>query len=74
MADRIWTDEDIATLKAAIASGASSVSFSSNGNSRAQTFQSLAEMKALLSEMLAEKNGRVGYTLAKTRKGFVRGC
>lgn len=66
-----WTESDIATLKAAIASGVLTVAY--DGPPKRQiTYQSLDAMRALLAEMKADVAGtsRVRYRLAGHRKGF----
>ena len=68
----LWTEADIATLKAHILSCTLSVSFA-GPPARSQTFQSLAEMKKLLAEVVAAVRrdaGAPGYKLAAFRKGF----
>lgn len=61
-----WTQQDIDTLKAAVASGVLTVTYSggSGGVSRSITYQSLEAMRALLDDMLAEVEGESG---ARTR-------
>lgn len=69
-----WTQSDIDTLKAAIASGVLSVNYA-GPPARSITYQSLEAMRSLLAEMRAEVNaaaGRPRYTLARTSKGFGR--
>lgn len=75
MADEtIWTDEDVQTLKKAIASGVLSVSY--DGPPRRQiVYQSTAEMRQTLSQIRAELRaadsaGGTRYRLVGTRKGF----
>jgi hypothetical protein len=73
VATPIWTQADIDTLKAAIAGGVLSVTY--NGPpSRTVTYQSLAEMRKLLGEMVADVQGAAGtrkaFRLAQTRKGL----
>jgi hypothetical protein len=68
-----WTQSDIDTLKAAVASGVLSVSYDGPPK-RTITYQSLAEMRALLAEMIADvaaanSTGRP-YTLIGVKKGF----
>lgn len=68
----IWTQAEIDQLKAAIASGVLSVSYS-GPPSRTITYQSLDAMRAALAEMNASLNatsGSGGYRLAATRKGL----
>lgn len=64
-----WTQEDIDTLKAAIAGGVMSVSYAGPPQ-RSVTYQSLGQMRALLAEMLRDVNGAVTYRRAKFSKGF----
>jgi predicted glycosyltransferase len=65
-----WTEEDIATLKAAIASGVQTVSYS-GPPARTITYQSLAEMRKLLAAMVVSTGGgSPGYKLISTSKGF----
>ena len=52
-----WTQIDIDTLKAAIATGAKRVVFGSGETRREQEFRSLAEMKETLADMQAEVLG-----------------
>lgn len=70
--DTIWTEEDIATLKAAVASGIMSVSY--NGPpARSVMYQSLNQMRALLAEMVAAVGAAAGtrrtVRFASTKKG-----
>jgi hypothetical protein len=69
----VWTQADIDSLKAAVASGVLSVSYS-GPPSRTITYQSLAEMRDLLAEMVAAVGVASGtstaYWLAGTRKGL----
>ncbi len=51
-----WTQSDIDTLKAAIATGATLVRFGAGPDSREVRYRSLAEMNELLSKMEAEVN------------------
>lgn len=73
MADPIWTQADIDALKAAVATGVQSVTYA-GPPSRTVTYQSLAEMRKLLAEMVASVRGAAGtrttYRLASSRKGF----
>lgn len=64
----IWTDADIAILKAAVASGILMVSYAGPPQ-RSVTYQSLAEMRKLLAEMVASTQG-TSYRLGATRKGL----
>lgn len=69
----IWTQTDVDTLKVAVASGVLTVRYS-GPPAREVTYQSLAAMRALLADMIADVAGaagtRQGYRLAKFRKGF----
>jgi hypothetical protein len=69
----IWTQSDIDTLKAAVASGVQTVSYS-GPPARTVTYQSLAEMRDLLAEMVADVAGQAGtrqpYRYAASSKGF----
>lgn len=68
-----WTETDIATLKAAVASGILTVRYDGPPG-RTITYQSLAEMRKLLAEMTAQaasaSGSRPAYRLAATRKGL----
>lgn len=68
-----WTSADVTALKAAIASGVQSVNYS-GPPARSITYASLAEMRSLLAEMIAEVGDAAGtrtrYRYATTRKGF----
>lgn len=70
-----WTQAEIDTLKAAVASGVLTVRFvGGNGVERMVTYQSLAEMRDLLAEMqgavAASSGSGTPYRLAATRKGL----
>ena len=66
MADLIWTQDDIDTLKKAVGSGVLEVTFSD----RSTRFQSLKDMRALLAEMTATSNPDArSYRLAAHDKG-----
>lgn len=71
MAD--WTSDDVATLRAAIATGVKTVSYS-GPPARTVIYQDLAEMRSLLSEMVgfvADAAGtRETLRYFKTNKGF----
>jgi hypothetical protein len=72
MATPLWTEGDIATLKAAIAQGVVSVSYA-GPPARSITYQSLAEMRALLAEMVGQVggySGRARYRRVAFKKGF----
>lgn len=67
-----WTQADVDALKAAVSTGVLSVRYD-GPPARQITYQSLAEMRALLSEMVADvavAGGRSSYVLAATRKGL----
>lgn len=68
-----WTQADVDTLKAAVASGVLSVRYD-GPPARQITYHSLKEMRDLLASMqqdVARQAGSVaGYTLAATRKGL----
>jgi hypothetical protein len=51
-----WTQTDIDTLKAAIATGATLVRFGSGPDSREVRYRSLLDMEATLAKMEAEVN------------------
>ena len=69
----LWSQDDIDTLKAAVASGVLTVSYA-GPPSRTITYQSLAEMRSLLAEMVAdvaESSGtRKRYRVSAHTKGF----
>lgn len=65
----IWTEADIATLKAAIASGVLSVSYA-GPPARTITYQSLEAMRSLLAEMVGQVSGRTTYRRVSFKKGF----
>lgn len=69
MAAPLWTQSDIDKLKAAIASGVTSVSYA-GPPARTITYQSLAEMRKLLAEMTGQVNGRIRYRRVAFKKGF----
>jgi hypothetical protein len=69
MAEPLWTQADIDTLKAAIASGVLSVSYA-GPPARSVTYQSLADMRTQLALMVQSVSGGQSYRLASTRKGF----
>lgn len=70
--DSIWTDADISALKAAILSCVLSVRYGGPPE-RTVVYQSLAAMKAVLAEIVAEQGNAAGtrrtYRLAGARKG-----
>lgn len=49
-----WTADDIATLKAAIATGARKVTFGAGPDARTVEYRSLAEMESILAKVEAE--------------------
>lgn len=49
-----YTQEDIDALKAAIATGATEVTFGSGPDRRTVIYRSLAEMRSILGDMLGE--------------------
>jgi len=61
-----WTQTQIDTLQAAIASGVLTVRYAD----RSVTYQSLSEMRSLLTEMRREATASPGYRLVGTNKGF----
>lgn len=71
-----WTEDDIATLKAAIKTGLLSVSYGGNGApTRSVTYQSLSEMRKLLADMEADVDATTGsgpprYRVFSLDKGF----
>lgn len=71
--DTVWTEDDIATLKAALASGILTVSYS-GPPSRTVTYQSTTAMLALLKDITAQVGNAAGtrrpYRFAVTKKGF----
>jgi hypothetical protein len=72
MADTLWTQADIDTLKASIASGVQSVTYA-GPPARSVTYQSLDAMRAALAEMRREVGGRKRFRRAQISKGFDRG-
>ena len=69
MAPVIWSQQDIDTLKSAIASGIMTVSFS-GPPARTITYQSLDAMRSLLVMMLRDVNGAGGTYYIQTSKGL----
>ncbi|MDQ2080486.1 hypothetical protein RA307_09865 [Xanthobacteraceae bacterium Astr-EGSB] len=61
----VWTQNDVATLKAAIATGALEVTFGAGPDQRTVKYRSLADMRATLDMVAAEAAGaapvRVSY-------------
>jgi hypothetical protein len=68
-----WTQEDIDTLKAAIASGVLTVEYA-GPPPRKLTYQNLREMRDLLAEMIGQVQSPARYRRAQFRKGFRDGC
>ncbi len=68
----VWTQGDIATLKAAIVAGILSVSYS-GPPARTVTYQSLPEMRALLANIVQAVNGGPTHRLVQMSRGFRRG-
>lgn len=67
-----WTQDDIDTLKAAIASGIMTVSYA-GPPARSIMYQSLGQMRDLLASMVAEvaaASGNPTTRYATTSKGF----
>lgn len=64
-----WTQIDIDALKAAIATGVTSVSYA-GPPARSVSYRSLAEMQAVLAMMERDVNASTPYRLVKTRKGL----
>jgi hypothetical protein len=69
MADPLWTADDVAKLKAAIATGVFSVSYA-GPPARTVQYQSLAAMRELLAEMVGTVNGAPRFTRVSFNKGF----
>jgi len=65
----MWSQNDIDSLKAAVASGIFTVRYDGPPG-RTITYQSLSEMRSLLAEMQRQVKGHRSYRLARTRKGF----
>ncbi len=72
MAETFWTQAHLDQLREAAARGVLTVRYAAGGGGpeRLVTYQSLAEMRALLAEMRREVNGSPGCRLASTRKGL----
>jgi hypothetical protein len=69
-----WTQADVDNLKAVIASGAQTVTYS-GPNGRSITYQGVDKLRALLAEMIADVaaqggTARVRYRRVKTSKGL----
>jgi len=69
VAASLWSEADITTLKAAIASGVMMVSYS-GPPSRTVTYQSLNAMRELLGDMVRDVRDPVGFRVAQHNKGF----
>lgn len=65
----IWTQADIDTLKAAVASGVLMVEYDGPPK-RSITYQSLGAMRALLAEMIRQVNPQPAFRRASFSKGF----
>jgi hypothetical protein len=69
----VWTEDDITVLKAAVRTGVLTVSYT-GPPARTVTYQSLAAMRSLLAEMIADVGVAAGtrkpYKLASTKKGL----
>lgn len=63
-----WSQDDINTLRGAIASGVLTVSYDGPPK-RVITYKSTAEQLQALALAVREVNGAAGYTLAATNKG-----
>lgn len=63
-----WTQTDIDTLRAAIASGILTVLYEGPPK-RSITYQSVSAMERILARALREVNGTPAFRLAGTRKG-----
>lgn len=71
-----WTAEEIAALKAAVASGVLSVSYA-GPPARTITYQSLESMRDLLASMEATATAEAGgtrYRRVVVNRGFRSGC
>lgn len=69
MATVVWVQADIDKLKAAVAEGALTVNYT-GPPARMITYQSLAEMRSLLAEMVRQVNGATSFRRASFSKGF----
>ena len=65
----IWTQADVDNLKAAVREGVLTVVYSGPPQ-RSTTYQSLAQMRALLAEMVHDVNGTQSFRRAQFGKGF----
>ncbi len=70
-----WTQADVDTLKAAIASGVLTVTYS-GPPARSITYQSLADMRGLLVEMTRDVAGTSAttYRRVQVKRGFRDPC
>lgn len=57
-----YTQDDVDSLKAALATGAKSVKFGSGADSRETTYRSLDEMRSILADMIAEVSPTPGFS------------
>lgn len=69
MAEPLWTEADIATLKKAVASGVLTVSYDGPPR-RTITYQSLDAMRSLLAEMNRQVNAAPSSRRVTWSKGF----
>lgn len=69
MAEPLWTETDIATLKKAVASGVLTVSYDGPPR-RTITYQSLSDMRALLAEMNRQVSSAPSHRHVVWKKGF----
>lgn len=65
----IWTQEDIDSLKSAIAGGVLTVRYD-GPPARSITYQNLSDMRSLLASMVASVSTARRVTLAKHSKGL----
>jgi hypothetical protein len=65
----LWTEEDIATLKAACASGILTVSYT-GPPARSITYQDLETMRALLADMVRDVRGAPAFRRVEFSKGY----
>lgn len=64
-----WTQQDLDTLKAAVASGVLTVIYAGPPQ-RQVTYQSLDEMRSLLAEMVKQVTGSTSFRRAQFGKGI----
>ena len=64
-----WTQADIDSLKAAIASGVMSVSYA-GPPARSIMYQSLRQMRELLAEMIRDVDGPQRFRRVQVKRGF----